>query len=239
VICEIMGRSNSHKDILKPLTWSYSSINTFKQCPKKYYHTRVIKDTPEPTSQAMLYGKQVHKAAEDYVRDGKPIQEAFLYIKEFIDGILASFKGEVLCEHRLGITEDLEPCGFFDDKVWYRGIVDLLIIDKENKQAVIIDYKTGKNPQYADVNQLELMTLAVFKHFPEVENVKAGLYFFTKTQLIKETYDKTKEPDLWAKWLEQVNELKSCYDNDVWNPKPNFSCSRFCPVESCEHNGRY
>ena len=121
----------------------------------------------------------------------------------------------------------------------YTGAKKLIKAYKENKQAVIIDYKTGKNPQYADVNQLELMTLAVFKHFPEVENVKAGLYFFTKTQLIKETYDKTKEPDLWAKWLEQVNELKSCYDNDVWNPKPNFSCSRFCPVESCEHNGRY
>ena len=189
-------------------------------------------------TEAIRYGDQFHKAAEKYIRDGEELPKRFLYAKDSLDALKRK-RGDKLCEYRMGLTEDLEPCGFFDYKVWYRGIVDLLIIDKENKQAVIIDYKTGKNPQYADVNQLELMTLAVFKHFPEVENVKAGLYFFTKTQLIKETYDKTKEPDLWAKWLEQVNELKSCYDNDVWNPKPNFSCSRFCPVESCEHNGRY
>ena len=26
------------------LVWSYSSLKTFQQCPKKYYHLRIAKD---------------------------------------------------------------------------------------------------------------------------------------------------------------------------------------------------
>ena len=86
MFCEIMVRNYRHLEqkILNPIKWSYSSLSTFKQCPRKYYHTKVAKDVVEPMSQAMLYGNRVHKAAEEYVRDGKPIEEAFLYIKEFI-----------------------------------------------------------------------------------------------------------------------------------------------------------
>jgi len=57
----------------KAPAWSYSSITLFDQCPKKYYHLRVVKDIKEPESEAMLYGTAVHTAAEEYVRDGTPI----------------------------------------------------------------------------------------------------------------------------------------------------------------------
>jgi hypothetical protein len=50
--------------------WSYSSISTFKQCPKKYYHLKVAKDVKDTSSEAMLYGNQVHKAAEDFIKEG-------------------------------------------------------------------------------------------------------------------------------------------------------------------------
>ena len=48
--------------------WSYSSISTFKQCPKKYYHLKVAKDVKDIGSEAMLYGNQVHTAADDYIK---------------------------------------------------------------------------------------------------------------------------------------------------------------------------
>jgi hypothetical protein len=41
-------------------------------------------------------------------------------------------KGDKLCEFKMGLTENLEPCGFFDKDVWYRGISDLtIIVDRE------------------------------------------------------------------------------------------------------------
>jgi CRISPR/Cas system-associated exonuclease Cas4 (RecB family) len=222
---------------VKKFTWSYSSISQFKQCPKKYYHLKVLKDIKETETEAILYGKRVHKSAEDYVRDGKEIEEDFSYIKPSIDSILNNFKGKTHPELRLGLTENLEPCGFFDDDVWYRCVIDLLIIDPDGKRAVIVDYKTGKS-KYADTAQLELMSLAVFKNYPEVETIKAGLLFFTNNVLIKENYSLDKESELWLKWIEEVNKIKKCFESEVWNPKPNFTCYRFCPVLSCHHNGR-
>ena len=218
------------------IAWSYSSLNTFKQCPKKYFHTKVAKDVKEKQSEAIIYGNQLHEIAEKYVRDNEPIPDAFMFIKEPIDKILNKFKGDVFCEHRLGLTVNLAPCGFFDKDVWYRGVIDLLIVDGD--RAVIVDYKTGKNPAYADTKQLEIMSLAVFSHFPDVKTIKSALLFLVNPALIKADFDREDKTELWAKWYGDVAQLKSCHESNVWNPMPNFTCSRFCPVESCEHNGR-
>jgi hypothetical protein len=217
------------------ITWSYSSIGLFDQCPKKYYHLRVIKDIVEPETEHLTYGKMVHEAAEKYIRDGKPIPEKFLFIAPVLD-VLKEIPGRKLCEHKMGLTEDLEPCGFFDKNVWFRGVVDLLII--QDDLAHIVDYKTGKSAQYADTKQLELMALAVFKHFPLVERVKAGLAFLVSEDFVKANYTKHDAPEKWLTWIQQTDKLTAAYDNDVWNAKPNFTCRKFCPVKDCEHNGR-
>jgi len=59
------------------IVWSFSSLKTFQQCPKKYYHTKIAKDVVEPDTQATLYGKTAHTVAEEYIRDGKPVPPAF------------------------------------------------------------------------------------------------------------------------------------------------------------------
>ena len=100
-------------------TWSYSSLSLFQQCPKKYYHLRVAKDIVEPKSEQMLYGTVAHKAAEDYVRDGTPLEPQFAYMQPTLDA-LKNREGEKLCEYRLGLTEALEPCEFFAPDVWWR-----------------------------------------------------------------------------------------------------------------------
>jgi len=218
--------------------WSYSSISLFQQCPKKYYHLRVAKDVKEKESEALLYGTRVHKVAEEYVRDGVSIPQAFSYIKNPIDTILETNEGETHCELKLGVTERLKPCGFFDEDVWYRGVIDLLILDEKNNKAIIVDYKTGKNPKYADTKQLELMALAVFKHYEWVRTIKAGLLFLVNPALIKAEYLTSHQHDLWLKWVQEVSGLGKCIENDVWNAKPNFTCRNWCPILNCVHNGR-
>jgi len=125
-------------------TWSYSSATTFEKCPKQYYHLYVAKDIKQdPNQKHFLYGNEVHKAAEEYVRDGVPLPGKFEEFQKPLD-MLKRIPGEKLCELKLGLTKDLEPCEFFGDNVWWRGAIDLLILDKESKTATVIDYKTGK-----------------------------------------------------------------------------------------------
>ena len=161
--------------------------------------------------------------------------ERFDYAVDVLDSLQAK-QGKKLCEYRLGLTSELEPCGFSDKDVWFRGIADLIILDDD--LAWVVDYKTGKSARYADKGQLELMALATFKHFPEVNEVRAGLLFVVSKNLIRDTYYRDDEAKLWEKWLTNYSKMESAAANDVWNPRPSGLCRRHCAVTECAHNGR-
>ena len=146
-------------------------------------------------------------------------------------------EGVKLCEKKLGITADLEPCGFYDKRVWFRGIADLLIIDVVGNMAWVVDYKTGKSAKYADKGQLELMALSVFAHYPDIDRVKAGLFFVVAGDLVKDTYKTLDKVSLWKKWMTNYARMETAFEADVWNPRPSGLCRRHCQVTECPHNG--
>lgn len=209
-------------------------MKAFETCPKQFYHVNVLKQFPFQETEATRYGTEFHKAAEEFIRDGAPVPEKFAFAAKALE-VLRNKPGTKLCEQKLGLTEDLTPCGFFDSNVWFRGIADLIILDGDT--ASVIDYKTGKSSRYADKGQLELMSLAVFKHYPQVTHVRAGLLFVIANDFIKETYDATTAPILWGKWLTDYGRMRAAFETNVWNPRPSGLCKRHCPVTECPHNG--
>lgn len=196
---------------------------------------RVVKDIVEPPQEHLLYGTAVHKAAEEYVRDGTPIPEKYAFIKPQLDALI-KIKGDKYCEYEMGLTKNLEPCGFKDENVWWRGIADLIIINGD--KCFLVDYKTSKSSKYADTKQLELLSLAILKHFPQVKKIKAGLLFFVVNDFVTREYDGEKMGNAWIQWVDATNTLEVCMNLNVWNPKPNFTCKSWCPVTDCVHNGR-
>jgi len=215
--------------------WSYSRMKGFETCPKQYYHVTVRKEYPFKETDATRYGTEFHKAAEDYMRDDTPIPPRFSFAQGMLDALKAK-PGDKHCELKMGLTADLKPCGFFDSDVWFRGIVDLLIIDGE--KAWVVDYKTGKSAKYADTGQLQLMALAVFAHYPQVKRVKAGLVFVVADAFVPADYNVVDHDTLWAPWIKRYAALEAAHANDVWNPKPSGLCRAHCPVVDCPHNGQ-
>ncbi|HMA77549.1 MAG TPA: PD-(D/E)XK nuclease family protein [Candidatus Paceibacterota bacterium] len=219
----------------KAAPWAYSRINKFKTCPKQYYHTLIAKDYAEEFSgEKQMYGNAVHTAAQEFIDWGKPVPKKF----EFMVPVLESLKaktGEKLCELKLGITEDLKPCEFFDDNVWFRTIIDLLIVDGD--VAYVIDYKAGSN-KYVDKGQLELMALVVFIHYPEVTAVRSGLLFVVHDNAVRETFSRSDQTWMWNKWMQEYSKLEEAHDLDVWNPTQNGLCKRHCVVTECVYNGK-
>ncbi len=216
------------------VTWSFSRMKSFETCPKQYYHTQVLGEFPKQDTVATIYGSEFHKACENYIGQGTELPLQFSFAKSALDA-LGSKPGATYCELKLGLTETLEPCGFFDDAVWFRGIVDLLIIN--GNTAWVVDYKTGKSAKYADPGQLELMALCVFKHYPEVQRVHGGLLFVVAGAFVKRRYTAEEESDLWASWLSRYARLRKAHATGVWNPNPSGLCRAHCPVVSCPHNG--
>jgi|TARA_R110000744_G_scaffold113777_4_gene212972 RecB family exonuclease len=217
--------------------WSFSRIKAFEQCPKQFYHMKILKEYEDKETDAMRYGTLMHEAAENYVKESTPLPSEFEYVRAGLDALIA-IKGEKLCEYKMGLTESLDPCDFFAEDVWWRGIADLVILDEENKKAWVVDYKTGKSARYADKGQLELMALAVFKHFPIVEQVKAGLLFVVCTELVKGQYSNKDQTMLWDKWIGKFTQMQTAFEADVWNAKPSGLCRKHCSVLECVHNGR-
>ncbi len=219
------------------IVWSYSSLKQFRTCAKQYYEIRVAKNfKQDDNTEATLYGKKFHTAAEEYIRDGKDLALEFSFVKSHLD-TLRNIPGTKYCEYKMGLTEKLEPCDFFDPQVWCRGVADLLIVNEEKGVARVVDYKTGKSAKYADVAQLELMALMVFKHFPRVRKVKGGLLFVIANDFKKEDYAADQQHINWRGWMQDVKRLETAHATGVWNPTKSGLCKKHCPVLSCAHNG--
>jgi CRISPR/Cas system-associated exonuclease Cas4 (RecB family) len=219
---------------MKPIVWSFSSLKTFQQCPKKYYHTKIAKDVVEPDTQATLYGKTAHTVAEEYIRDDVPVPPAFEYMKPTLD-VLKSIEGEKLCEVKLGLTKDLEACDFDAPNVWWRGIADLVIINREKGIAYSLDYKTSKSARYADVKQLDIVACGLFAKFPEVQKVKSGLVFVVSKEFVRAVHHREMRDKYLEKPTQDVARIEAAVENGVWNPISGPLC-KFCAVKSCEYN---
>jgi hypothetical protein len=213
------------------ISWSYSSLKTFQQCPKKYYHTRVAKDFKDEDSTATIYGKEVHKAAEEFIRDGIPIPEKYKFIAPTLEA-LKNIPGEKFCELELGLTADLKPTGFLDADTWWRGIADLVIID--NDQAYLVDYKTSNNAKYADTKQLDLLATAVFAHYPQVERIKSALIFVVSNEFIKKKHTIEKFEEYITPFRFDLSRLDKALETGVWNANSGPLCA-YCPVKDCQH----
>lgn len=210
------------------IQWSFSSLKDFINCPKQYYHTKVAKDYVKKQTQQMLYGTEVHRACEDYVRGGSPLAKNYERFKPQLDALLG-ISGTRYCEHEMALTREREPCAFDSETRWVRGIVDLLIVD--DKDAYIVDYKTGSN-KYPDPKQLKLMALMTYAHFPSVDTIKAGLLFVMHNTFITEEYVRKDVNKLWQSFLPELDRLEMAYTNNTWFPKPGPLCG-WCPVGSC------
>jgi CRISPR/Cas system-associated exonuclease Cas4 (RecB family) len=213
------------------MAYSYSSIREFKQCPRKYYENKVLKKWPFIETDATMYGKEVHKALEDYVGKGVDLGKHSRF-KGLADSI-TRIKGEKLVEFKMSLDYSLQPCDYFHQDVYLRGIADVIVLDREKGRAYVVDYKTG-GAKYPDKEQLELMALMVFRYFPEITHVKAALLFVVHDVTITAEYHKKDAKPKWVNWVAKINEIETARENDVWNEKNGPLCG-WCNCEGCPH----
>lgn len=212
--------------------WSYSSLKTFQQCPKKYYHLKVAKDIQQADTEATIYGKEVHKAAEDHVNLGTPIPEKYGYMKPIMESLM-KISGDKYCELELGVKRTdtgYEACDFNDPDYWYHGIIDLLVVQGE--KAFLLDYKTSKNAKYADTKQLDAMAAATFLRFPQVKRIKAALVFVVSNEFVHKEY--TAGKDYFKSFLFDLERLDIAVESGAWNASSSPLCG-WCPVKTCVH----
>ena len=69
--------------------WTFSKIKEFDTCPRKYEGTYVTKEVPYTETEATIYGTELHKAAEDYIGEGTPLNSKFAWLQATLDRLNA------------------------------------------------------------------------------------------------------------------------------------------------------
>lgn len=221
---------------MKKPAWSHSSLKDFEGCQRRYQEVKVLKNYPFTETEATRYGNQVHEALELYVKEGTPIPPQYAQFQPVMDALLNK-SGRKLAEYEMALTADLLPTKWKADNVWVRGIADLLIVDDENLTAWVADYKTGNN-KYPDRDQLVLMSIMVFAHFPHIRRVNSALLFLVKNDIVKMTMTADDAKKHWWSYRERYARLEASFANDVWNPNQTPLCG-WCPVKTCEFNSKH
>lgn len=224
-----MAKFNKH-------SFSYSSLKQFETCARQYAEITVFRNYKnEFTSSNGDYGDRAHKAAEAYIKDGAPLTPEFSYAKPILDA-LQNIPGSKLTEHKMGVTADMAPVEWNHSERWFQGIADLVIVG-DSPIARVIDYKFG-NIQYADTDQLELMSLLVFAHYPHVKAVKGRLLFLLAQQVKDRNVDISDKEKIIQKWREKDALRVAAITHGNYPAKSSGLCKKHCVVISCEHNGR-
>lgn len=221
---------------MKKPAWSHSSLKDFEGCARRYHEVKVLKKYPFTETEATRYGNQVHKSLELYVKEGKPLPPEHAQFKDVADALL-SRPGRKLAEQQMALDTDLKPVSWFDEKVWVRGIADLLILNDDDLTAWVVDYKTGNN-KYPDREQLVLMSLMVFAHYPHIRKVNSALLFIVKNDMVKHQMLREDADAAWWRYRERTAKLEASFANGVWNPNQTPLCG-WCVVKDCEFNPKH
>lgn len=211
------------------MTLSYSALKQYENCPRQYNEVRVLKLHPRQETEATIWGKEVHKACEEYIRDGKEF--TFDFPGQAGVTALRDLDGTKHCEMELAVNERLEPVAFDDPTALIRGIADLVIVDENFVR--VADFKTG-SAKYPDTAQLELMALMLFPLFPDAEQSRGALVFLAHSKIVFQRTRREDEKELWSGWFKKIQRVEAAHESGVWNPRSSGLCG-WCPVVSCEH----
>ena len=209
------------------------SFKLFDQCRKKYWHERVAKDVePGPPSEAARKGLEVHRRAELLLTEGLPIHEPELqWLVRRIEQVQA-FSGEIHSELGLGLDRSLRPCSYEDG--WIRGRADLVAFSMNRREALIVDFKTGKRRTPVDWTQLDFYALVVLLENEAVERVKICYDWTGKERTDSTVRVRADAARLKARFEGKARKAEA---EKEWRPSPSLLCEAWCPVVECKFHG--
>lgn len=210
--------------------WTYSQLESFESCPKKFYHLKVARDVVEEQGPHAEWGTRVHTAFEELVKKGDPLPDGMAQWQSLADKI-AKLPGEKFTEFKFALDKGFKPAEW--KQSWTRGIADLLVV--RGDKAVVMDYKTGKRKPS---EQLDLYANYTFAYHPEVKVVTTAFVWLKEKKIDRQTIHREQAPEIWQKLMPRVRKLESAYERESWPERPSGLCKGWCPVASCKFNGK-
>lgn len=213
------------------IAWSYSAITSFENCPRKYWATKIGKVISD-VNKANYDGDVDHKSIEHYMKTAMPLAPHLRTLQAMFDKIRAA-PGEQFVEYSMTLNQEMVPCKWNDwDQAWVRGAGDYIKIN--GPVATYFDWKSGK-PRTDVEDQIDLTSLLLFRHFPQVQLVRGGMVYYNHGKLTPHSVMRQDESKLWNGFISRVKDLEQAKLEDNWPVNPNPLCG-WCPYHACPHN---
>lgn len=147
---------------------SPSNLQTFRQCPRRFYGQSITKELVWRPSKQKTRGTQMHSVIEQAMQTGWTEDTASSLdsqvnawaAKDTVDFVTGYRKDgyDLRIEHELCVDMQCRPCGWWDEKAGLRAKADVVLVPRSGTDSLIIgDIKTGKN--YKDTFQCRLECL--------------------------------------------------------------------------------
>ena len=173
--------------------YSFSKINTFTMCPKKFEYSYIEKLKVFVPNMATERGSYIHTLLENDTKS-KPTTFKFTLIddemqKECIN-IYEKFKEtdlgrfyfypEAQAEVEFGMKKEngkLVVCSYYDKGALFRGKIDHFIKDDDTKTIFVVDFKTGKVSAFPAPLQLVMYAVWSLIMYPDIDKVSASFVY--------------------------------------------------------------
>lgn len=208
------------------ISGSFSRIDSFRQCPKKFFELTVRKPKRVAFVQtdAQRNGERIHKIIEDAIA-GAPVPHGYEKYGELARAVTA-IPGQTFTEMNLTIDRNGTPCGSNDwDRAYMRARVDVAKMNKNVAWAG--DWKTGKRT--FDELQMKITAGMMFVHFPDLDTVATNYIFTEEKSLDQPTvYRREDLHTIWREPLDWMNRIQEAYKSNDWPARPKKNGPPFC-----------
>lgn len=203
--------------------WSFSRLQLYEECPAKFKYRNIDK-LPEPKSDAMQRGIDIHKNAERYLTGETMLPDPTLMQFGAMFRELRELKP--MAEYQLALDDGWKPTGWFAkgrNAAWVRLVLDAAVIYEDETSALVIDFKTGK--KWGDnADQMDLFATGMFCAFPQLREVETRLWYLDTGEEDVSVFKKKGLAERKEAWEDRVEPL---FNDTRFLPKPSNKC-RWC-----------
>jgi RecB family exonuclease len=234
------------------MIWSYSRLTTADDCPYSFWSQYIAKEEQEQNSWG-VGGTHTHEIIEKVLLGELPAGEeaatkwletlpilpfkgmTSTYVANYVEksyNFIRNFKG--VNNKILSVEREFQ---IEIEGIPIRGFIDL---ETENEKGIVVtDWKTSAKSGFVGKKlaqkqrQLYLYADAVKKHYGRYPK---AMYFYLimDKEFIKVDWSR-KGANEMRRWVVEVVEKASKWENYPPKDKPDFFCSNICGVKTCKH----
>lgn len=209
------------------LVWNFTLLNTYEICPYQCWRRYIRKDVPFKATKEMERGREVHTALEYRIGGGKPLPLDMQQWEPYaaaLDGMGAK------TELKMGLTVEGRPTQFFADDVWFRGVADVVVIQKTT--GFLLDHKNGKPRE----EPFELACQAMMLHaaHPYLTKIQ-GAFGWLRNNTLGVLHELSDTAGTWTRVNNTIEEIQDCIQDGEF-PKRQSPLCAWCDCLDCEFN---